>query len=119
MTDTVTAPLDADATIDDVIRLTTKHDVVNDERVPLFVIDDVTYTVPAKPRVNLALKFMWQAKTLGQDTAAMNILEDLLGTEGFQALMEYDDLTQQDLEAVIGRATKLLMGSLESVTGGN
>jgi hypothetical protein len=93
--------------------------VANDARVPLFEIDDVVYTVPAKPRVNLALKFMWQSKTLGQDTAAMNILEDLLGTEGFEALVNYDDLTPQDLEAVVTRATKLLMGSLEVVTGGN
>lgn len=115
----ITEPLDADATLDDVVRLTTKHDVIDDKRVPLFEIDDVTYTVPAKPRVNLALKFMYQARTLGQDTAAMNILEDLLGHDGFQALMNYDDLTQEDLEAVIGRATRLLMGSLESVSGGN
>jgi len=85
--------------------------------VELFSLDGVSYTIPAKPRVNLALRYLWHAKQYGEDRAAAELLESLLGAEGFEALMNYDDLTGDQFEAIMAAATKYTLGALEDGTG--
>ena len=85
--------------------------------VELFSLDGVAYTIPAKPRVNLALRYLWHAKQYGEDRAAAELLEALLGAEGFEALMNYDDLTGDQFEAIMRVATKYTLGALEDTTG--
>ena len=85
--------------------------------VELFSLDGVSYTIPAKPRVNLALRYLWHAKQYGEDRAAAELLESLLGAEGFEALMNYDDLTGDQFEAIMRVATKYTLGALEDTTG--
>jgi len=55
--------------------------------VELFSLDGVSYTIPAKPRVNLALRYLWHAKQYGEDRAAAELLESLLGADGFEVLV--------------------------------
>ena len=87
------------------------------EMVDLFHLNGKTYQVQGKPRVNLALKFMWQRKTVGELEAASNLLVEMLGEEAFQTLMEYEDLTPEILEQVCSAASKVAMGELETATG--
>lgn len=87
------------------------------ETVPLFTIGDEEFRIPAKPRVNLALKYLHQAKTIGEDKAAANLLAALLGDEGFAALAEYDDLTPEQFDAVMAAAQKHTLGALEKTRG--
>jgi len=85
--------------------------------IELFSLDGVAYTIPAKPRVNLALRYLWHAKQYGEDRAAADLLESLLGAEGFEALVNYDDLTGEQFEAIMAAATKYTLGALEDGTG--
>jgi len=85
--------------------------------VELFSLDGVSYTIPAKPRVNLALRYLWHSKQYGDDRAAAELLESLLGADGFEALVNYDDLTTEQFDAIMGAATKYTLGALEDGTG--
>jgi hypothetical protein len=85
--------------------------------VELFSLDGVPYTIPAKPRVNLALRYLWHAKQYGEDRAAAELLESLLGADGFEVLVNYDDLTTEQFDAIMTAATKYTLGALEDTTG--
>lgn len=107
------APVPVDPTESAPVRLSTKT-TLDESRVTLFYLDDKPYTVPRRPRPNLALKFMWQTKTEGEEQAGMNLLVAMIGEDGFRALMDFDGLSTEDFETVMAKATDLAMGSLES-----
>jgi hypothetical protein len=101
-----------------VIELTsTATDTGPPEMVDLFSSDGTTYQIPAKPRVNIALRFLWHARQYGEDRAAAELLESLLGAKGFQALVEYDDLKPEQFMAIMGAAQKVTLGALEAAQG--
>jgi hypothetical protein len=87
------------------------------EMVDLFHLGGRTYQIPAEPRVNLALKFLWQRKTRGELDAAANLLGDMLGAEAFEALMEWPGLTVEILNQVSTAAAKVAMGQMEQAVG--
>ncbi|MFJ4626172.1 hypothetical protein [Streptomyces sp. NPDC088847] len=71
-----------------------KSDQEAGERIPLFTIDGVEYTIPAKAPFKVALKFMNEAKRSGNDTyAALQLLEDMLGKDAYEKLLDFDGLT--------------------------
>lgn len=109
-----TKPEPADPTEPAPVVLSTKSDV-DESRKVLFSIDGVDYTIPARPRPNLALKFMWQTKTLGEDEAGINLLIAMLGEEGFEALSNYEQLTTEQFVQVMTIAQDVAMGALEAV----
>jgi len=88
------------------------------ERVELFSIDDVTYTIPNKVRVNVQLKYLYTLKTEGEMAATYEVLHELLGDDGYQALMNYDDLTEEDFNDVVQVAQKIVMGESEGKAQG-
>jgi hypothetical protein len=87
------------------------------EMTDLFSLNGVTYQVPAKPRLNLALRYLKARRESGEMEAASLLLEQMVGGEGFDALMNYDDLTPEILEQVTTAAAKLAMGGLEKSLG--
>jgi hypothetical protein len=87
------------------------------ERVPAFSINGTVYTILTKPRVNTGLKYIHLARTKGAEIAVDFMLETLLGVEGYKALMDFDDLTEDDLTAVINAATRIMAGAVESPKG--
>lgn len=87
------------------------------EMVDLFSIDGVTYQIPAKPRVNLALKYLWHVRQYGEDRAGAELLEALLGSKGFQALVEYDELEPDQFVTILTAAQQVTLGVMESVRG--
>lgn len=88
-----------------------------EEMVDLFSIDGVVYQIPSKPRVNVALRYLWHAKQHGEDKAAAELLEALLGEKGFKALIEYDDLTPDDFTNILKAAQQVTLGALEESQG--
>ena len=88
-----------------------------DERVPAFSINGVTYTIATRPKTNAGLKYIHLARTRGQEIAVDYMLETLLGKEGYQALMDFDDLTEQNLTDVITAASKIMLGAVEGPKG--
>lgn len=83
------------------------------ETVPLFSIDGVEYSIVARPKVNVGLKYLHLAATQGEGIAIAYLLPKLLGTEGFLALCEYDDLEEHHLQFVMETASKIAMGVAE------
>jgi hypothetical protein len=95
-----------------VLRLTTSPQV-DEERVPLFYIDDVEYCIPKRPRMNIALQYMHLAKDQGDAVATDYLLGSLLGEEGYRALREFDQLTPEQFQHITAIATRQTMGALE------
>lgn len=106
------SPLDPGAGEFEVLRLTRSADRA-EERVPLFYIDDVEYTVAKRPNVNVGLQMMHLFRTQGEAAAQDYVLEKMIGSEGYAALREYDDLTPQQFKHIAQVVVKLALGSLE------
>lgn len=85
--------------------------------VPLFVLDGKTYSIPAKPKANITLKYLKQVRTVGEDVAAGELLEGLLGTDGYEALMNHDDLTMEQFQQVMLAAQQHVLGAIEEAQG--
>lgn len=81
--------------------------------VDLFSIDGVTYQIPAKPRMNIALNYLNDLRSHGEMMANMALLERMLGEKGYKALCEYDGLSSADFNSVIKAAAGIALGSLE------
>lgn len=87
--------------------------------VTLFELDGREFTVPAKPRAAVALRYLRAIKQGGQELAAAQLLTDLLGADGFNALCDYEDLTSDQLKSIMSAAQRLSVGSLEEAFSGN
>lgn len=87
--------------------------------VVLFELDGREFTVPAKPRAVVSLRYLRAIKQGGQELAAAQLLTDLLGADGFNALCEYEDLTPAQFKAILEAAQRLSIGSMEEAFGGN
>jgi len=88
-----------------------------EERIPAFSINGEVYSILTKPRVNQGLKYVHLARTKGSEIAVDYMLEVLLGTEGYEALIGFDDLTEADLEAVISAASRIMAGAVDTPKG--
>lgn len=82
-----------------------------EDRVVLFSIDDTEYTIPTRVRPNKGLQVMHVFRQQGETAGVSFMLETILGTEGYNALMNFDDLEDDDLETIIEVAFKLVQES--------
>jgi hypothetical protein len=95
-----------------IIRLKSKPKT-RQKRVVLFYIDEVAYSVPAKPGAEVSLQILDAMERLGQEGGIAFMLKRMLGEEGYQALMTYDDLDTDDLQQIIVKANAIVNGALE------
>lgn len=87
------------------------------EMTDLFTLNGKTYRIPAKPRVNVALKFLRLMREKNELEAAAMLLPDMVGVEAFNALTEYEGLTDEMLAQVCQAAAKVTMGGLDKALG--
>jgi len=104
-------PQDEDAP--KILRLTTSRKGTARKRAPLFYIDDTEYTTEVNPSPARGLKYLHLLRTEGADVATQYMLETLIGKDGYEALMDYEDLTDEQLEQVITAASKIMLGAVE------
>lgn len=97
------------------IELTTSTEPV--EQVELFSIDGKSYTIPNKPRLNVALKTLKLAREEGQDAAMAYMMEKAIGEEAYEALTEYDDLDAETFQKIVLAAQTVVFGGLEAPKG--
>jgi hypothetical protein len=83
------------------------------ETLEIFQIGDKVFTIEVKPRVNLVLKYLKISRTMGEQQAMGWLLEQMLGTESYDALMEYDDLTLAQLQVIFGIVKDVAAGGVE------
>ena len=100
-----------------VIKTRSDEERAADGVITLFSIDDVDYTIPKRPRVNLAFKYLGNLKSMGEAEANAQLLTDLVGEEGFTALTECEDVTPEQFGRIMSGAAKMTMGSLEAAQG--
>lgn len=89
-----------------------------DERLPLFSVtseggpedepERIEYTIPAKPNAGLALEFLRVARTQGAELATSWLIEEAVGREGYQALID-------ELEGFGGDGAAVLRGMGEKI----
>lgn len=89
------------------------RDAGEKEHIDLFTLDGHTYTIPAKPSASITLRYLKNLRTQGENHAAGVLLEDLLGEDGYNALMNYEDLTMEQLQHVLAAAQKHMLGAIE------
>lgn len=95
------------------IRLSSAKPADFDDREPLFYIDDTEYTIPKRPRANLSLQFLDMVKSEGTDYASAWLMEEMLGTDAYEALMKLDTLEPDQLQQITDLCQKKVLGKLE------
>ena len=83
------------------------------ERIELFSINGKAYHVPKRPGPNVALGYLRDIRRYGQEVAIAGLLEAMLGREGMDALADYDDLTENELDAVMRAVEQHVLGPLK------
>jgi hypothetical protein len=85
--------------------------------VVLFKLDGQEYTTTDRPRVALSLRYMRMIREEGESEANAYLVEQCIGTEAYERLMDYDDLTTEQfagiMELVKSIAIKALPGEGE------
>ncbi|WUH94561.1 hypothetical protein OG900_33395 [Streptomyces sp. NBC_00433] len=98
------------------VRLTSKPEV-EEERVVLFYVDDVEYSIPKKIGRNYGLRYLRTARRQGEALASQELLEVLIGEDGYQALMDCDGLEDEDLDRIMEQLRDGALGAVEEEPG--
>jgi hypothetical protein len=100
----------------DLIEISTA-DVTEVARVALFSIDGTEYTIPETVPASMSLRVLDTARRQGMEVALSLALEELLGPDGYRALLTCDALTSEHMGAIMDAVQALTMGELESTSG--
>ena len=111
MADITGLPSDEDDV--DILRFSSeaKPDKKQEQRIPLFYIDDEAYTVPRYPNPAIGLRFLKKIHEEGDGEANFYLLTTMLGEDGYNALIDYSDkglLTTEQFEAVVAKALRIV-----------
>lgn len=87
------------------------------EKIEVFSIDEVAYYIPKTVRRGLSLKYLKMKREQGSSVAIAFLLEEVLGTETYDILSDYDELTDDDLAKVTKLVMSVVMGGLEGPKG--
>jgi hypothetical protein len=80
------------------------------ERVVIFRINGKPYTIPNETRPNVAMGYLYLTKTRGVAYAEGWLAEELLGAEGYEALINFKDLKQDQSNEIFKRARDIAFG---------
>ncbi|MFD9223818.1 hypothetical protein ACFWDI_28395 [Streptomyces sp. NPDC060064] len=99
------------------VRLTSKPDTPAD-RIVLFYVDDQEYSIPKRVGRNHGLRYLRTMRKQGEALAAQELLEVLIGEDGYTALMECEDLEDEQLDKIMTRLRDMALGEVEDETEG-
>lgn len=88
-----------------------------DEKIHVFSIDDTDYFMPKYVPASLALQVLDKMRTTNENAALAWVLEKVLGTEAYQALLNCPTLSAADLKRVMKVVTEHVLGQLEDAKG--
>lgn len=94
------------------VRLSSTSTVPAD-RIVLFYVDDEEYSIPKKVGRNHGLRFLQTMRKQGEALAAQELLEVLIGEDGYKALMNCDDLEDEQLDQIMNRLRDMALGEVE------
>lgn len=78
--------------------------------ITVFTIGETEYKVPPEANAGRLLQFLWSSK-FSELNAITDLLLDMLGPEGFDALKDYPGLDIKDLRAVADDCVQILLGN--------
>jgi hypothetical protein len=107
----------AEQTKPGIISLRSARSPEPEKRIPAFSINGTVYTLLANPRMNQGMRYVHIARKQGSEIAADYMLEVLLGEDGYEALLGFDDLAEPDLEAILNAASRIMAGAVETPKG--
>ncbi|ANZ35256.1 hypothetical protein BBK82_03375 [Lentzea guizhouensis] len=96
------------------IRMVTPAEPAPVEMVEIFSIDDKSYCVPKDVSPSVSLRFMRLARQEGMEIAMAGLLEEMLGTEAYDALANYPHLTKEQFADVMDLLRRQAMGAVEA-----
>ncbi|MFJ8935353.1 hypothetical protein ACIRL0_06490 [Streptomyces sp. NPDC102365] len=70
-----------------------------EERVPIFYVDDDEYTIPKFISRSFSLGVMERARDVGMEIAVTEAMEELLGDDGYKALLNCPSISDEDWDA--------------------
>lgn len=100
-----------------VIKIDTAADPRAEERIDVFEMDGVMYSMPALVSGATALNMLHIVRTQGQESAVSWAFEELLGKKAYTALRTCKTLKPADLKAVLAIVQDHVMGALEEIQG--
>lgn len=83
------------------------------DRIALFEIDGVEYTVPAVVPTGESLRLLVNTNGLNESMRGAYLLETLAGHEALNALLGQAEMTDDDWHKLIGRLSRHAFGDLE------
>lgn len=88
------------------------------DRIVLFTIDDREFTVPAKPGMRVALKFLNEMKRSDNEMFGMlQLLQDMLGDDQYNALLDYEELSDELVGKIAEQCVTLALGNAQENAG--
>lgn len=81
---------------------------------PIFAIDGVQYYAPTRPAARVELTYLYKLRHEGTEMAAAYLMEELIGHDGYVALMNYPPLTSDDIEQIVGLLREAVQGAATS-----
>lgn len=77
---------------------------------PLFTINDEGYDLWINPPASVGLTYLKMCRTEGTESAAVWLLEQMIGEDGYEALMNYPELDSKDLDKLLRVCKDYSMG---------
>lgn len=99
------------------IVLDPKREVVAPDVFPIFAIGDVQYYAPARPHARVELTYLYKIRHEGPDQANGYLIEEMVGHDGYVALMEYEALTREDLDRIFDLLQEAVRGAAAAMSG--
>lgn len=96
------------------LHLTSTTEPAEAARVTIAYLDDYELTMPAEVPPHVSLKVMRTARKQGDGIAMMQMLEEVLGPEGYDRLANWESLTSDNLAALFQVVQHVAMGALET-----
>lgn len=96
------------------LRLESAVEQAEPERVVIAYLDDYELTMPTAIPPNVSLKVIRTARQSGDGVAMMQMLEEVLGPEGYDRLANWPSLTSENLEKLFAVVQHVAMGPLET-----
>lgn len=84
-----------------------KRDRAPEEMTTVFHLDGKDYQIPVKPGPAIVIKYLRDARKIGEQQAGFNVLNAMLGDEALEALSESPDVTDEDITRIYEIVTKV------------
>lgn len=115
----ITVPYDVDELDQELIPsgVYLEGEPIPDGRVELFHLEEKVYTAPRHLPPNMPFKFMRKMRNTDADLASFWLIEQYLGEHVVDVLADHDELTDDELDAILKVVRKHTMATLEKATG--